>query len=542
MRSVHHARLTSPAVRFDWWRGRDDIYPPLDDSGPSRHDPSLALAVDEFRRAVAPVLAPIAAGVPAGRPEHADGDVIQEAFNLSCAFIDADGLATDAELLALLGTFSPLLDHRFAATTPATARSIGLTEGKRWILEQPSALFEILLGADRRDGTDHASVYLSQAVAIGHMVAALDDLTTRTELDAIERFRATHLDRIRRDAPPPATGAATPPSDRSARPSDGAGAPDAASASTAEDAETTSTGVAVPELPPPRPLEELLAELDGLIGLADAKREVHLVADLLQVQRLRRERGLATVERSHHLVFTGNPGTGKTTVARLLAQIYRTLGVVARGHLVETDRSGLVAGYVGQTAPLVTRRFDEADEGMLFIDEAYTLVRGGENDFGREAIDQIVKLMEDRRDRIVVVVAGYTDEMDQLLSSNPGLRSRFPTVIVFPDYSDDELVAIVDSIGERQRYELTDDARTKLRSVLAATPRGHGFGNARLARNLFEAAINNHARRIMADSDAPTEADLTTLVAEDLPDRADPDDAGTDAGSDPRDRSSGEAS
>lgn len=223
-------------------------------------------------------------------------------------------------------------------------------------------------------------------------------------------------------------------------------------------------------------------------------------------------------------------GTGKTTVARLLAQIYRTLGVVQRGQLVETDRSGLVAGYVGQTAPLVTERFDEADEGMLFIDEAYTLARGGENDFGREAIDQIVKLMEDRRDRVVLVVAGYTTEMDQLLSANPGLRSRFPTVIHFPDYSTEELVAIVDSIGERQQYRLTGDARTKLTTVLDATPRGQGFGNARLARNMFEAAINHHAGRVMALGHPPTEDELTTLVPVDLPDAADPDDAGTDAG------------
>ncbi|MCB1260655.1 MAG: AAA family ATPase [Acidimicrobiales bacterium] len=508
-------------MRFDWWRGRDDIYPPLDDSGPSRHDPSLALAVDEFRRAVAPVLAPIAAGVPAGRPEHADGDVIQEAFNLSCAFIDADGLATDAELLALLGTFSPLLDHRFAATTPATARSIGLTEGKRWILEQPSALFEILLGADRRDGTDHASVYLSQAVAIGHMVATLDDLTTRTELDAIERFRATHLDRIRRDAPPSATGAATPPSDRSARSSDGAGAPDAASASTADDAEATSTGVAVPELPPPRPLEELLAELDGLIGLADAKREVHLVADLLQVQRLRRERGLATVERSHHLVFTGNPGTGKTTVGRLIAAIYRTLGVVERGQLVETDRSGLVAGYVGQTATKVVAVFDEADGGVLLIDEAYSLVRGSDSDFGREAIDTIVKLVEDRRDRIVVIMAGYPDEMAELVGANPGLRSRFPTTIHFPDYTDDELTAIFSSLAERGHYLLDATTRATVQAWFAAQTRTQGFGNGRLARNLFEAAVGRQAGRVVDITD-PTDLELVTLLPQDIPATDDP--------------------
>jgi len=245
-----------------------------------------------------------------------------------------------------------------------------------------------------------------------------------------------------------------------------------------------------------------------------------MVADFLRVQQLRADRDLPTVETSHHLVFTGNPGTGKTTVARLLAQIYRTLGVVDRGHLVETDRAGLVAGYVGQTAPLVTARFDEADGGMLFIDEAYTLARGGENDFGREAIDQLVKLMEDRRDRVVLVVAGYPAEMENFLNANPGLRSRFPTVIDFPDYTTDELTRIVNSIGDKQRYELTADAETKLRGVLDAAPRGQGFGNARLARNLFEAAINRHAGRVMRLTEPPTEEDLTTLEPEDLPDTA----------------------
>ncbi len=244
---------------------------------------------------------------------------------------------------------------------------------------------------------------------------------------------------------------------------------------------------------------------------------MHLVADFLTVQRLRAERGLPTLETSHHLVFTGNPGTGKTTVARLLAQIYRTLGVVARGHLVETDRSGLVAGFVGQTAPLVSAKFDEADEGMLFIDEAYTLARGSENDFGREAIDQIVKLMEDRRDRVVLVVAGYPAEMEQFLGTNPGLRSRFPTVIDFPDYSTDQLMDIVGSIGEKQRYVLTDDGRDRFRQVLDAVPRTKGFGNARVARNLFEASVNRHASRVVGLAEH-TDADLTSLTAEDVPD------------------------
>nr|MBA2496588.1 AAA family ATPase [Acidimicrobiia bacterium] len=264
-------------------------------------------------------------------------------------------------------------------------------------------------------------------------------------------------------------------------------------------------------------IEDLLAELHALIGLEGVKREVQLLVDLAHVERLRRELDLPVVDQSRHLVFTGNPGTGKTTVARVLSQLYRTLGVVDRGHLVETDRSQLVAGFVGQTAIKVRDVFDKADGGTLLIDEAYALVRGGGNDFGREAIDTIVKLVEDRRDVLVVIVAGYPEEMAVFVEANPGLRSRFPKSIHFPDYTTDELLAIFTSMGEKHRYELSDAARAATVAWFDAVPRERGFGNGRLARNLFETAVSRQASRLAKATAPVTEVVLITLEPADLP-------------------------
>ena len=442
-------------------------------------------------------------------------DVEVEAYNLACAFVDADGLHTDDELWALIATFGHRLPSDLGRATPAHLRDAGLVAGRRTLLERPSAMLEVLAAADARDGGARAERFARHGAQIGHAVAALDLLPSRTELVAVETFRATvhrAVDAAAAAAGPHAGGQGpAPPAGTGTASGTGPGTTGATSTATAPPAPPAQV-----ELPPTRPLDELLAELDDLVGLDSVKREVHLVSNLLRVQQIRRDRGLPVLDQSRHLIFTGNPGTGKTTVARLLAQIYRTLGVVERGHLVETDRAGLVAGFVGQTAGRVVAAFDRAEGGVLLVDEAYSLARGGEEDFGREAIDTVVKLVEDRRDRLVVILAGYPDEMDELVAANPGMRSRFPKTIHFPDYGDDELLAIVESIGARGRYSLDEGGRAAVRRWLGAQPRDRGFGNGRLARNLVEAAVANQATRLVA-LDHPTDEQLTTLTAADIP-------------------------
>ena len=336
-------------------------------------------------------------------------------------------------------------------------------------------------------------------MTLAHTVASLDQYPSESELKAIVAYQRLLL--------------AALPSSRA----DGAPEPGVTSTAGEETSSGTTTVVEEPaeELEPPEPLEDLLAELDALIGLEAVKEEVKLLSALLRVQRLREERGLPVVDKTNHLIFSGNPGTGKTTVGRLLARIYRSLAVVERGHLVEVDRSGLVAGFVGQTATRVASVFDSADGGVLLIDEAYSLTRGGERDFGREAIDAVVKQVEDRRDSMVVILAGYPKEMAELVATNPGFQSRFPRTIMFPDYSDSELVAILKLIAGSGTYHLTNEATEAAEAWFGSHPRGRGFGNGRLARNLFEAAVARHATRL-TDIPEPTDEQLTTLEAADI--------------------------
>ena len=440
-----------------------------------------------------------------GRPAGAlASDVVAEAWHISAAFVDADNTHTREELEALAGAFGDRLDTPLTGLRPTDMGQHAVLDGTRNWIATPSPLFSLLVDADRKHGTTNAWRYYDDAMEIAHAACALDSLTTQGELQALEQFRTTLLRAME------AAGLRNPWTGRSPL-----------SGRSVEGSAPSPAGPA-PDPPPPaaptappRPIAELLSELNAMIGLKEVKTQVRLVTNLIRVQQLRRQHGLPVPDTSHHLVFTGNPGTGKTTVARLVAQIYRTLGVVTKGQLIEASRTELVAGYMGQTAARTTGVFDTASGGVLLIDEAYSLNQGTEDEFGREAVNTLVKLIEDRRDEVIVVVAGYPEEMNGFLDANPGLRSRFPRTIRFPDYSTDELVEILNALCSDSSYHLTPEAQTRARQVFEAAPRTKGFGNGRMARNLFEAALERQAGRL-ADLANPTDDDLCQLTDADI--------------------------
>ena len=274
------------------------------------------------------------------------------------------------------------------------------------------------------------------------------------------------------------------------------------------------------EKEPEKPnFDELMEQLDSLVGLDTVKKEVKNLINLVKVRKLRQENDLPVPPMSFHMVFLGNPGTGKTTVARLISGLYAAIGVLSKGQLIEVDRSGLVAGYVGQTALKTQEVIQSALGGVLFIDEAYSLASGGENDFGREAIETMLKAMEDHRDDLVVIVAGYTGPMEKFIHSNPGLESRFNRYFFFPDYDGNQLTEIFRIQCKKNSYTLTpeaDEAALKMFTRLYEE-RDENFGNGRDVRNCFEDMVVRQSNRVAA-LESPSKEDLITVKPEDLVD------------------------
>ena len=269
------------------------------------------------------------------------------------------------------------------------------------------------------------------------------------------------------------------------------------------------------EIPPKEKIEDLLAELDSYVGMDAIKTEVRSLINMVQVYKLRREHDLPTTDMSLHMVFSGNPGTGKTTVARIMSRIYHSLDILSKGQLVEVDRSGLVAGYVGQTALKTQKVIEKAMGGVLFIDEAYALNGKSENDFGQEAIDTILKAMEDHRDDLVVIVAGYTELMDRFIHSNPGLESRFNRSLMFEDSTPEQMVAIFKMQCKKGCYVLAQGTEELVRDFIAEESADDSFGNARGVRNLFEHILVAQNNRL-AKMENVTRDDLMQILPDDV--------------------------
>lgn len=270
---------------------------------------------------------------------------------------------------------------------------------------------------------------------------------------------------------------------------------------------------------PAEDIAKLREELESLIGLDLIKKEVDGLINLVTVNKLRLQHGLKVEDLSLHMVFSGNPGTGKTMIARLMSRIYYSLGILSKGHLIEVDRGGLVAGFVGQTAIKTREVIDKALGGVLFIDEAYALTTRGGNDYGQEAVETLLKAMEDKREDLIVIVAGYVDLMNEFVKSNPGLESRFNRFMYFPDYSLDEMMGIFDLRCKNSGYALALDARELLSQIIKEESQDNiGFGNARGVRNLFEQAVSRQANRLAGQKDV-TRGQLMEITREDLEDK-----------------------
>lgn len=344
-----------------------------------------------------------------------------------------------------------------------------------------------------------------------------------SEEDALANILKTFNEQIARDFPDPPSGkrsskASTAPKDVTNKEVDDTG--DASDQKTADDGTSPqdTAASATAEEQTKEPETDPMEDLEALIGLTNIKEDVKELIHFVKAQKLRKEKGMKTVPVSLHVVFSGNPGTGKTTVARILARLYKQIGALSKGQLVEVDRSAIVAGYVGQTAIKTQEKITEALGGVLFIDEAYTLATGGPGDFGQEAIDTILKAMEDHRDDLVVIVAGYTDLMQKFINSNPGLKSRFNKFFEFPDYTAAELLDIFKINCKKYEYTLDEAAEPAVSEYFTnlEANKGPNFANARDVRNYFEAIVTNQAVRV-ADLENPEKEDLSLIKTDDLP-------------------------
>ena len=400
-------------------------------------------------------------------------------------------------------------ETRFAEISAAfEARQHGF-DGVEWLQSNRGWLARALLNGE----VDACRAWLAMAAQVSRVVAGLpgpptpsaspDTIGFVTDIEELFTFRPAVNPMVRAFA-------------------DGGGAPSAvappvpvprplrAEAETEDDELEDEAGVPEVEIGDPQ------GELAGLVGLAPIKEQVRRLVAEARADQLRQAAGMPESDRSRHMVFVGNPGTAKTTVARLLARIYAELGTLSNGHLVEASRVDLVGQYIGQTSPKVRRLFNKASGGVLFIDEAYALIpHDSHRDFGVEAVSTLLKLMEDRRDEVVVIVAGYPAEMQRFLSSNPGLASRFPKTLTFEDYNDDELYSIFELTARRQGFEVGPGVEERVRALIPE-PHPAGFGNGRFVRNVFEEAVSIQAERLV-DLDAPTPEVIRTLLADDLP-------------------------